>query len=73
MQAHCTSPGTTTHAAAPKNDVMLFVAVLPLGEPENSELVALQEHQYTPPTPPSNPLGVWVGFFQLVMHHLQAK
>ena len=35
MQAHCTSPGTTTHAAAPKNDIMLFVAVLPLGEPEN--------------------------------------
>ena len=37
MQAHCTSPGTTTHAAAPKNDVMLFVAVLPLGEPEVSD------------------------------------
>ena len=34
-RAHCTSPGTTTHAAAPKNDIMLFVAVLPLGEPEN--------------------------------------
>jgi hypothetical protein len=38
-RAHCTSPGTTTHAAAPKNDIMLFVAVLPRGEPENTELV----------------------------------
>ena len=40
MRAHCMSSATTTYDAAPKNDIMLFVAVLRTGESRKPQLVS---------------------------------